>query len=502
MKKLALFLMLISLPAIARQKAQGYCEQGGKTVTVSSATSVTTWQQSYPACTVTVYDAGTANLSTVFSDNLGTPKGNPFTADANGFWFFYASNARYDVSFSGGGIAVPYTYSDVLLFDNTGATGITTLGAQTGLVQTFANDTNVTMTSAANTHTLGWTGQLAVARGGTGAATFTANGALLGNGAAAVAVTSAGSADQVLRVPGGGGTPDFGALDVSKAAAVTGVLGATNGGTGQSTLVASFDSLAPTSLKGDLIVDNGVNNTRLGVGSNYQVLIADNTQATGVRWGAVNLTTANITGTLPIASGGTGQTGATAAFNALSPLTSKGDLAVHNGTNVARLGVGTNGYIPMADSSQATGIKWTPHLSYGELYEESAGTNITVTTGGTYYQWVSSTAGLTSHITASTTSDNLTVDANYGGTYRVGFSACFTSDHNEVAQFHIFKGGSNTPQISADSKTIIGSEICQTSFGFLTLAAGDTIDLRVTSVTNGTVITIYHVNLSIFRLGD
>lgn len=47
---------------------------------------------------------------------------------------------------------------------NAGATGITSLGGQTGATQTFANDTNVTISSSGDTHTLGWAGTLAAAR--------------------------------------------------------------------------------------------------------------------------------------------------------------------------------------------------------------------------------------------------------------------------------------------------------------------------------------------------
>lgn len=47
---------------------------------------------------------------------------------------------------------------------------------------------------------------------------------------------------------------------------------------------------------------------------------------------------------VPIADGGTGQSTATAAFNALSPLTTQGDVLYHNGTNVVRLGAGTSGH--------------------------------------------------------------------------------------------------------------------------------------------------------------
>lgn len=71
----------------------------------------------------------------------------------------------------------------------------------------------------------------------------------------------------------------------------------------------------------------------------------------------VSLTT-QVTGTLPIANGGTGQTTQTAAFDALSPATTKGDLIVHNGTNDIRLPVGTNDFVLTADSTQASGVKW------------------------------------------------------------------------------------------------------------------------------------------------
>jgi hypothetical protein len=49
--------------------------------------------------------------------------------------------------------------------------GLTSLNGQTGSSQTFANDTNVKITSTGNVHTLGWDGQLPIGRGGTGAGT-------------------------------------------------------------------------------------------------------------------------------------------------------------------------------------------------------------------------------------------------------------------------------------------------------------------------------------------
>lgn len=61
---------------------------------------------------------------------------------------------------------------------------------------------------------------------------------------------------------------------------------------------------------------------------------------------------------LAISRGGTGQSTATAAFNALSPSTTKGDLIVHNGTDDVRFPVGADNTVPFADSTQATGIRW------------------------------------------------------------------------------------------------------------------------------------------------
>lgn len=66
-----------------------------------------------------------------------------------------------------------------------------------------------------------------------------------------------------------------------------------------------------------------------------------------------------ITGTLPIANGGTGQTAQTAAFDALAPTTIKGDLIVHNGTDNIRVAVGgTNGHVLTIDAAEASGVKW------------------------------------------------------------------------------------------------------------------------------------------------
>ena len=93
-----------------------------------------------------------------------------------------------------------------------------------------------------------WSGTtIGVAYGGTGATTLTSNGVLIGNGTSAISATTAGSADQVLRVPSAGGSPAFGSIDISKSAAVTGTLSVTNGGTGVTTSTGSGSNVLSTS---------------------------------------------------------------------------------------------------------------------------------------------------------------------------------------------------------------------------------------------------------------
>ena len=63
-------------------------------------------------------------------------------------------------------------------------------------------------------------------------------------------------------------------------------------------------------------------------------------------------------GTVPLNQGGTGETTKTAAFDALAPTTTKGDLIVSDGGDNIRLAVGTNNHVLTADSAQTAGVKW------------------------------------------------------------------------------------------------------------------------------------------------
>lgn len=114
----------------ANSAARGWCEYGNQAVSTGGLTSTTKVQKSFPSCTVTVYLAGTVTPATIFSDNAGspTPLANPFTAQSNGSWQFFAAQGLYDVVLSGASLPTSYTLSGVGIFDST---AITTINAVT-----------------------------------------------------------------------------------------------------------------------------------------------------------------------------------------------------------------------------------------------------------------------------------------------------------------------------------------------------------------------------------
>jgi len=72
-------------------------------------------------------------------------------------------------------------------------------------------------------------------------------------------------------------------------------------------------------------------------------------------WSQVNLTN-GVTGALPIGNGGTGQTTQTAAFDALAPTTTQGDIIYRNASNNVRLAAGTSGFFLKTQGAGANPI--------------------------------------------------------------------------------------------------------------------------------------------------
>jgi len=149
-------------------------------------------------------------------------------------------------------------------------------------------------------------------------------------------------------------------------------------------------------------------------------------------------TAGNVTGVVAIANGGTGQTTAVAAFDALSPATTKGDLIVSNGTDNVRQAVGTDTFVLTADSTTATGVKWasaagsltvsndttTATNLYPTFAAATSGSLTTIYTGNAKLLYKPSTGELTSpevvasngiFVNSQTVSTNYTIAAGNSG---------------------------------------------------------------------------------------
>ncbi len=156
--------------------------------------------------------------------------------------------------------------------------GAMTLNGQNGNIQSFTNDSNVTITSAGDVHTLGWSGLLPINRGGTNSNSSPTLGGIAYGDGASYQFTTSGVAGQVLTSNGvGAPTWQNSGVGISSVTPGAGLVGALPLGPGAITLdiqvqnglsmVGDFVELGGTLLHNTNIAQAGFNLTTSGVGN-------------------------------------------------------------------------------------------------------------------------------------------------------------------------------------------------------------------------------------------
>ena len=244
------------------------------------------------------------------------------------------------------------------------------------------------------------TGQLSVANGGTGIGSFNLNGVLIGNGTGNLVSTATPSANQVLRVPSGGGQPSFGAIDLTQSSSVVGALPTANGGTGVNS-TATFPTLGVVATRDAVetltnktitapVISTIVNTGTLSLPTTTDTLVGRSTTdtLTNKTLSAATINGAStISGTTTINTTGTVSTGALTAAN----VTSLGNVTIQgNNTNASKLVLNDKG------TANYIAIK-APDMLASQLTWELPGTNgsagqVLSTNGTGTLSWVSGVA--------------------------------------------------------------------------------------------------------------
>lgn len=208
----------------------------------------------------------------------------------------------------------------------------------------------------------------------------------------------------------------------------------------------------------------------------------------------INLSS-GITGTLPIGNGGTGQTTQTAAFDALSPLTTQGDLVYHNGTDNVRLAKGT-GLQLLRMNSGATAPEWGSSIALAPWYFQSGDAGGYTPVDATPFYTFLNVGPLTGDpvTTAPAAQGAFTGNAFMAGTIKAVYLTIYvagTRGSNEQGTADVRINNTTDTQILTglkwdDATAGIGVQSYSATSLSIALAAGDWLVLKITPPTWGT----------------
>jgi len=214
-----------------------------------------------------------------------------------------------------------------------------------------------------------------------------------------------------------------------------------------------------------------------------------------------NIPAGNLTGSVAIANGGTGETTQTAAFDALSPLTTKGDLIVNDGTNDIRLAVGTNDFVLTADSTQASGVKWAAASggSGSPVVVSAVNNSAQVLPAATVTVLTGWTESVDSDSIFNASTGVCTIPTG-GGTFYFEADVTQTSPTSGDCLLGIYKNGTKARESISPFNTAGSGQTTRHVSYLDSFTAGDTVDLRAFSTTSTTILNSNRTNLIIMKI--
>ena len=245
-----------------------------------------------------------------------------------------------------------------------------------------------------------------------------------------------------------GSIPTWNQNTTGTAAGLSATLAIASGGSGQTTAQAAMNAFAGAVTSGSYLRGNGTNVVMNTIQVADVPTLNQNTSGTA----------AGLSATLAIASGGTGQTTSSAAFNALSPVTTTGDLILGTGVNTAsRLAIGSNGYLLTSDGTTASwaaapagGVTSVAQTFTGGIVSVAGSP---ITTSGTLALTVAGTSGGIPYFSSGTTWATSAALTQYGVVYGGGAGAAPVSTAAGTAGYALIANSAAAPTFQQVSLT-------------------------------------------------